>query len=53
MAGLSSAQQDALRRLPSVDAVLSDPRLVDLADRYDHAYMVSRAREALVRGMSK
>ncbi|MBT7099950.1 L-seryl-tRNA(Sec) selenium transferase, partial [Candidatus Poribacteria bacterium] len=48
MAGLSSAQQDALRRLPSVDAVLSDPRLVDLADRYDHAYMVSRAREALV-----
>ena len=48
MAGLSSAQQDALRRLPSVDAVLSDPRLTDIADRYAHAYVVSRAREALV-----
>ncbi|MAF09654.1 L-seryl-tRNA(Sec) selenium transferase [Candidatus Poribacteria bacterium] len=46
MAALSPAQQDALRRLPSVDAVLADPRLMDIADRYDHAYVVSQAREA-------
>lgn len=47
MAALSSAQQDALRRLPSVESALSDPRLADLDGQYDRAYLVARAREAV------
>jgi L-seryl-tRNA(Ser) seleniumtransferase len=47
MAVLSSAQQDALRELPSVDTVVADPRLAALADEYQHGYIVAKAREAL------
>jgi L-seryl-tRNA(Ser) seleniumtransferase len=47
MADLSSAQQHALRRLPSVDSALSDPRLEARLATTARDYVVSLARTAL------
>ena len=47
MAGLSSAQRDALRRLPSVDAALSHPRVEARLVSTARAYVLATARTAI------